>query len=79
MFLKELKNYLLQHKKLALIILIPLFASIIPVSLQNKPASCAFVLIVMSLYWTTGFKIRQLFKILYFYVKKNAYQLLLPH
>ena len=69
MLLNDLKNYLLQHKKLVLLILIPFFASIIPLSLQNKPSSCAFVLIVMSLYWTTGFKFRQRIKILNFYIK----------
>lgn len=51
----DLRNYFKQHKKLALLVLIPLVASVLPLSFQNKPASCAFVLIVMSLYWTTGF------------------------
>lgn len=60
---QNLKKYFNHHKKLYIIILVPLFASILLFYFQNKAANCAFVLIVMSLYWTTGFTI-------IFYLKK---------
>ncbi|CAF1091422.1 unnamed protein product [Brachionus calyciflorus] len=53
MNLQDYKNYLKHHKKLVLLIVIPTLASVIPIMFQNKQANCAFVVIIMSLYWIT--------------------------
>lgn len=47
------KTFLKKNQKFLLIILIPLISSIVPLLFRSQQANCAFVLIVMSIYWTT--------------------------
>lgn len=49
---KMFKHYQ-KNTKLLLIILTPILASIIPILSKSNEANCAFILVVMSVYWIT--------------------------
>ncbi|CAF0969591.1 unnamed protein product [Brachionus calyciflorus] len=53
MFLPKITSWLKLKKDLVLILLIPILFSPLPIVIREKPAFCAYVLIIMVLFWIT--------------------------